>query len=789
MVLVAAAACATDDLAGERDSDGPEDRNGPAALDPCGIDPDAPPGTVCDPLASHSHPLDGGQLVGGMVPGIDVIDSPSGKRYALLERVSQDVGQPQAQTASGVFELDRRMFDATEYEELLGYPPGAGPAAPVPTPPGPKVSLPVSDIVAAALANGQPGELIEVFIATDRPPMETVTHQLQRAIGLGQVQTLSDREAIRLQLVADRAAQVAANLAPTIAQIELLGGELTGSLGLSHTFGARIPASMMAIVATDPDIRSIAAPPIPSLDTHTGTNHVDGNVISEIHQFQQFHDANFTGENGVFAEIVFAMYDREQAMEERVHFLDGNGGASRVLGAFTCLTTDNPPGEPCSGEYDGIPNNHGNAVAGTIFGDLTDGQDITIAGAADRARRSGYAREAEGYFYDFNSAGGGADDWRRVWDDAVARSPAPAVFVESISDLGVDPTCRGEDSLSQAANEATYESGMLLINSIGNDNFGEGSTTNCVVTSPGSAIGTFSVNRHGGDDPISVPQAECDARDAGLSTASVWGGDPTTYGEGKGRTIIDLTAYGPQEYRHCADTNTDCFFNGTSSATPTVAAAAIDLVDMYKQVHAQSTFIDDPGVLTTMLLLMGDRKWMFAGNGGKAVSTYDQRWGAGRLRLRMLTPAGMDAPWGHGVGSTCVKDGEVVSVSVNGPVPISADADAIKAVAWWYDRRHEDRYFAGPIDNIDIGLRSASGDLLASGTQRYDNKERLYFEGIGGHTPTLELWGQDVTTDGEGCGKNAMRVYFAFLYEDLARNDMDGPSWNPGQCIGVEPAL
>lgn len=46
-----------------------------------------------------------------------------------------------------------------------------------------------------------------------------------------------------------------------------------------------------------------------------------------------------------------------------------------------------------------------------------------------------------------------------------------------------------------------------------------------------------------------------------------------------------------------------------------------------------------------------------------------------------------------------------------------------------------------------------------------------------------------MTTDGEGCGQNAMRVYFAFLFEDLARDDGNGPSWNPGQCVRVEPAL
>lgn len=39
----------------------------------------------------------------------------------------------------------------------------------------------------------------------------------------------------------------------------------------------------------------------------------------------------------------------------------------------------------------------------------------------------------------------------------------------------------------------------------------------------------------------------------------------------------------------------------------------------------------------------------------------------------------------------------------------------------------------------------------------------------------LRIKGYDVTTDGEGCGTNQMLVYYAYFYEDDARDDVEGP--------------
>lgn len=41
--------------------------------------------------------------------------------------------------------------------------------------------------------------------------------------------------------------------------------------------------------------------------------------------------------------------------------------------------------------------------------------------------------------------------------------------------------------------------------------------------------------------------------------------------------------------------------------------------------------------------------------------------------------------------------------------------------------------------------------------------------------------------DDTGCGTNAMKVYWAYLFEDNDRDDVDGPDYDPATCIGVRP--
>jgi hypothetical protein len=198
-----------------------------------------------------------------------------------------------------------------------------------------------------------------------------------------------------------------------------------------------------------------------------------------------------------------------------------------------------------------------------------------------------------------------------------------------------------------------------------------------------------------------------------------------------------------------------------------VAAAAVNFIDWYK--HTNSDLIDSPGVLFTNMLLMGDRQGQ---SGSYLTSKFDERWGAGRLQLRKFDSSGLDRPDGWDTGYTCIDDEETAVFSINRGSAISSSVDVFNGVIYWYDPRHED---GRSVSDIDMRLKTSSGTTLRSSLDSYDNKELVFSTNVGGQSLEVELNGYDVKTDSTICGRNSMLVYYAWFYEDSARNDADGP--------------
>lgn len=159
-------------------------------------------------------------------------------------------------------------------------------------------------------------------------------------------------------------------------------------------------------------------------------------------------------------------------------------------------------------------------------------------------------------------------------------------------------------------------------------------------------------------------------------------------------------------------------------------------------------------------------------------SGFNNLWGAGRFKMRKLDHYGLDAPWGWATGTVCVEDRDTVVIPINYGFPLSSDIETFKAVIYWYDRRHEDGV---GIDDIDLLLKTTSGTTLEASVDAYDNKERVYYDGVGGKAVELHIDGWRVTADDEGCGTDSMKVYFALLLEDADRDDTNGP------CLPIEP--
>jgi hypothetical protein len=359
------------------------------------------------------------------------------------------------------------------------------------------------------------------------------------------------------------------------------------------------------------------------------------------------------------------------------------------------------------------------------------------------------------------------DDTGRV---ASVMSAHSVKILNMSSSTNADPLCLGADGTSRDWN-AMYESGIALFNSTGNQGQVVGNN-DCLVWSPGSAIGVFTVNAYTVDG--ATPSNE------GLYSGSAQGGFFGPAAEGANRTIIDMLGPSDISLRAVDDSSLSPQYRAegggdfccTSSATPTIAGAAALFRDWY--LAEKSSLIDDPGILYANLLLMGDGMMAF-GSGLYDRIGYHSRYGAGIFRLRAFDGEGLDGPAQWMTGSVCVDDGEVVTVDLNQSAPLPSGVDYIKATTWTYDHDHDDVAGNGH-DEFGLRLRRLDSGTWSTAVtdDSADNKHRVFYDGTdisSAEAWRLRIYGADVTSDNEGCGTDSNRVFYALLWEDNARDD------------------
>ena len=80
--------------------------------------------------------------------------------------------------------------------------------------------------------------------------------------------------------------------------------------------------------------------------------------------------------------------------------------------------------------------------------------------------------------------------------------------------------------------------------------------------------------------------------------------------------------------------------------------------------------------------------------------------------------------------------------------------------------------------SLTLYVYNSAGQLLASSVSAYDNKERVYLPAVQGQNLELRVHGFRVATQQQysaECGRRAMKVYWAYTWEDTARDDANGP--------------
>jgi hypothetical protein len=594
--------------------------------------------------------------------------------------------------------------------------------------------------------------LVDVGIRVAKVDRGTIDAQLMALMLEREVTTPAELQRWREWLMEERAADIAAVQAPVRRAIDSLGGEVTYAPVALFGLNARISRAALLELSALPEVEIISA----FHQTVDSTNGVD---VANGTQITQFIDDLYDGENALGDDSHVAVIEQTRLREEHLGFLEGAGLTERIASRTQC----DAAGCAAVGNW-AVPGpapeqSHATLVTGLVLGDLRDGQDPGVAGALGRERRSGYAGEARLHMY--RNVDGTAG-MRTAFDHIAARNGATKPRLTNLSQIGDndDPDCLGESMVSMDANDV-FEAGTLIIAAAGNE--GHGDLNDCLVDGPAAAIGVFTVAGHGNH----WTENETDVRSGAIYSLSGRGGTAT---EGKGRTIIDVSAYACRELLFDAQLGYAGLSCGTSLATATVTAAAVDYASWYRTFNG-STFIDDPGVMFTALLIQGDRQQAAA---GLLTSEFSRLWGAGRLKMRKGDDAGMDSPTLWRFGSTCVGDGQEVPIPINGGAVLQDDVDDLKAVIYWYDPQHE---VGIQIDDIDLYLEDTSGAVLRSSDTVLDNKERVYRSDAGGTAYQLRLVGADVTYDGFApCGANSMLVYWSYFYEDDDRDDANGPT-------------
>lgn len=772
----------------------------------------------------YAHPLSRVTYINGKLPFVEIADSPEGNRYLIQEFVCVD-SLGKEQRSSGVVEVPLRRIPSKESGFRAG-PQTSQQSGTCGCGHGDAQVTSVEDGLSAlnrsscfrkighslkiAIGSAHDEQIVSVLVRLVRPGGMTITAQLEDEIARGRIQTRAEYEIIREQKLINRQQIIEHFQAPVAALIRTLGGKIQFIGSPLAVINVDMPAGSVVQLADCPAV----------LRLDLGTDRVfpeagekNGLAIEIGSQFFQYiekgvpiKDTPYDGDGLTFAIIESTFVRHHPAFLKTSHPPIFRVQALNVCSAVSCVDQGTKPTDVMGG----MEPSHGTAVAGMIFGDFTRGQPLTPNNLDDRRVASGFARRATGVFYEYSALGAGPII--TAFKGVALQFPKPAaVNLSSGLDTTSDPDlCNGLDALSLSANDL-FESGVLLVNSAGNESLNDGgqldefhNPSKCLVTSPGSAIGTFTV----GNCSVGVPALVPNVRTTPMAKKSSRGGQPDDFAHGRGRSIIDLAAYGGSSrlLSKVVSANASHVEGGTSYAAPIVTASAIVLTDYYRK-RLKSNLLDDPGSLYSNLLLMGDRA---AGEGDlptKISTGFDRNFGAGRLKMRRFDTdastdnltggqGGMGVPFVYESSSGVIGANETVQIFLNRKNRMPKGIDIFKFVIWWYDRRHETLGPNERIVNLDIRLALCDNawvpvQTLAESNSPFDNKERIFYAplgGLSGKPLLLEISGVEGFVDNFDYGSpfpGKIRFYYSYFCESSSR---PGPGlfFNPGGT-GIEP--
>ncbi len=671
--------------------------------------------------------------------GLDRHAGPDGEPLAVLyEQSTADERGPHTMSLRTVPVEARPLVDPRPWTEV-------DPVEPAP------FALSDADPVVASLAALPAGEPVPAIVSLLAQPdfNPTVEAELRRW-----TERLTDEETweVRWALTQEYKRETHALQEEMIDWLTERGARVRERFWAGSALLVEAPPELLVALTRHPEVRtvSLVGEIVPEVD------YIDGDAVRVGQQIKQYWDYGFDGERAnptrhPYGDITLAIIDK-YFEDDVLAFKEDAGPLTRVASMWDCSVS------PCQMKADfGVPpGDHGTKMAAIAAGDLTDGQDPGIS-APNRPKGSWITPEARLVLIEVRSSL--EDAFYRAMDKA-AELLVDGLNFSNQTSLEPDP-CAGTGDYSSKVNDVFRNGGVFFTKSAGNS--GHADPNACTVTAPGGAATSFTV----GATLDSYFGTSNDVRTGPIRTSSSRGGYPYLGGS---RTILATVAPGALYFvpNHFGG-YLEC--GGTSCSAPQLLGAFANLRDWWLSTGTPAAFVNHPPNSYVTLLLMTDRR---SESGGFRTNGFDELWGGGRFRARLFTDAGMDAPWGRATGSTAVNDGQIVSVPINGGNALPATADRLSVAVWWMEP-NQGAGGAGGAD-ITIAIVTTCGAYAAQADVSYDTKKRIFRSGgVGGRCWKLELNCFDAPPSAWEQGASRRTVYFAWYWEDEARDDADGP--------------
>jgi hypothetical protein len=641
---------------------------------------------------------------------------------ALRADRASDVWQASTDAPMGPVDRQFRVHDGIP-ADVLARVRDARARVPSPAPPEPSdVGNPLAEA-----ARRPPGELMRIVVELEEIVLDG--DAFQRANDLA-----------RAELVAARRRTINAAQASATRELQALGAEDPDPMWLTNQVALTVPARLVAAIAHRPDVVSV------SLDsTEGGGGSYHGEDIKDATRTDNLIGAGFLGQlgsrSGGAQRIGFIDWQTDETRtctgncnwpgRTHVGWRDSVNGPSRLIAIDDCRSGT------CWASTNGATTlTHATLVAWVALGSIEQGQDTNFPGTntLDQRRRSGQAREAQGYYYMVNSCSTTAK--------AVQKAVADGVDVLNISMWVGTQNC---------ANAATYDCGGLnaqlraavdagvLVVGIADNN---GGTTQCTLSYPGWRPDVLTV---GGV----ATEPYLDYSSALRHPQSSFGAMPIKLWTGQSQTAAGVDLMAPYDVSLYFTTPPASYgawtawFGGTSYAAPAVAGGAALLREVFESTSWGGA--TDARILQVEMLLLGDRLFgsSWPGTWGLSAQT-----GYGRLRMHWPDSADLTAPWGWGDRTVSITNQQGVSWTVGNSYPESSAITDWKWAFTWKET-NLDKVADIVIEVVDT-CPAGGGEQLIMADYSFDFRKALRLEAsqIRGKCLEMRAYGMSVPSAG-----------------------------------------